>query len=293
MTATDVLTVALPKLIDGITIVGVITGVAKAFEWFDGMLSEKGRVALSLKLANVPEDHDIDSWAAIFPNLIDKIFGRKAFSFKFFLRSSVASFIALFLVKLIEARLTRTVLADAFNVASVSDTALFGLFCNCIPDYLSLLISRAIVRSMAKNPSAVRVSALLVADTLLTGLVAFIVVFVGIQTYIYFRWGYGPLSDYIPMNIWPEDTLLLLQLNSAKSILFYGSFFTSIWVWLYVLSIGLIRLAHKIRFVWVKIVPYLDIEKKPLVAIGRVAGLLAGTGYAALLGAVWLYNHVH
>ena len=40
------------------------------------------------------------------------------------------------------------------------------------------------------------------------------------------------------------------------------------------------------------LIPYLDIEKKPLVAIGRVAGLVAATLYAFVLGLIWLYGHL-
>jgi hypothetical protein len=49
-----------------------------------------------------------------------------------------------------------------------------------------------------------------------------------------------------------------LRLNlSGNGLFFYSAFFTSIWVWLYLVSIGLIRVVHKVRFVWIKIEPYL------------------------------------
>ena len=48
-----------------------------------------------------------------------------------------------------------------------------------------------------------------------------------------------------------------------------SSLFTSIWVWLYVGSIVTIRLLHNVRAIWVRMAPYLDIDKKPLVAMRR------------------------
>ena len=71
-----------------------------------------------------------------------------------------------------------------------------------------------------------------------------------------------------------------------------ASFFTSIWVWLYVLASVAIRLLHGARFIWVKIVPFLNIEKKPMDAIGRVAGIIAGICYGVVLAGVWLYQHL-
>jgi hypothetical protein len=75
------------------------------------------------------------------------------------------------------------------------------------------------------------------------------------------------------------------------SIFFYSSFFTSVWVWLYVVSSVLIRMMQKVRRLWAEVLPFLEIEKKPLVAIGRVAGILVGSAYATVLGIVWLGHH--
>jgi hypothetical protein len=87
---------------------------------------------------------------------------------------------------------------------------------------------------------------------------------------------------------------LILELFSFKNMdspYLYGAFFTSIWVWLYVLSIFTIKLAHKVRPLWLKLLQYLDIEKKPMQAIGRIAGLMAGMGYALILALVWVSHH--
>lgn len=81
--------------------------------------------------------------------------------------------------------------------------------------------------------------------------------------------------------------------TNPLAIVLYSSLFTSVWVWLYVGTIFAIKLLHRVRSIWVKLTPYLDIEKKPLVAIGRVAGLLAGAGYAVILGFIWIGRHWH
>lgn len=54
----------------------------------------------------------------------------------------------------------------------------------------------------------------------------------------------------------------------------------------------LIKLLHNVRWLWAKVSRYLDIDKKPLVALGRVAGLMAGAGYALILGIAWSVKHL-
>ena len=88
-------------------------------------------------------------------------------------------------------------------------------------------------------------------------------------------------------------TWVLISHLDKWSAFFYSAFFTSVWLWLYVASIVIIKLLRSIRAAWVKVVPYLDIEKKPVIAIGRVAGLLAGAGYAVILGFIWIGRHWH
>src|ERR1700733_2783974 len=84
--------------IDGASVVAVAVGVAKAFDWFDGLISDDSRVALWLHMANVPSNESIDSWANVFPKLIDRVFGTRALSWKFILRSCFASLIAVTVV---------------------------------------------------------------------------------------------------------------------------------------------------------------------------------------------------
>jgi hypothetical protein len=85
-------------LLDGASVVGLAVGIAKVFEWFDGMISDEGRVALWMFLADVPSDDRIESWGNVFPQLIDRVFGPRALSLRFFFRSCVASLLALLIV---------------------------------------------------------------------------------------------------------------------------------------------------------------------------------------------------
>jgi hypothetical protein len=167
----------------------------------------------------------------------------------------------------------------------VAGYVFFVVLLNLVPDYLSLLVSRQIVRLMALNPTTARVLDLLVLDTFLTAVAAFI----PITCYI------CVLIIFYPTVPVPGTFLRALGGNiHAKylgSVCFYGSFFTSVWVWLYVISILLIKVVHKLRPLWLRLLPYLDIEKKPMQAIGRIAGIMAGAGWAVILGLVWAIHH--
>jgi hypothetical protein len=307
---------SLIALFDGGSIVLVVTGVAKTFEWFDGMVSNTGRQALSNQLKNAPSDKRIDSWASIFPRLIDRIFGPNALSLRFFCRSCVASFQAVLLTSLVQARLlhARYIWFHAFR--NVEYVLLIAVAANFIPDYMSLVVSRMIVRLMERKRTPAQVSLLLILDTLLTGIVAMFSSCLAltvqlqrggwelarIRAQFHGQSGWGDIAReyimhtgwvlYINLRIINIDNLVSLG-KYWDAVFFYSAFFTSIWVWLYVLSIGIIKLLHKLRAIWVKVSPYLDIETKPLVAVGRVAGLLAGAGYALILGFIWIGRHWH
>ena len=310
------LTHSLIAVIDGGSIVGVVVGVAKAFEWFDGMVSDNGRQALNNLLRNAPFDERIGSWASIFPRLIDRIFGPNPLSLRFFGRSCLASSLAVLLMSLIQARLFHSRFAWFDNVRNVESVFLIAFVANFVPDYLSLTVSRMIVRLMERRSRPAQVLFLLMLDTLLTGIVAMISSCLAL-TVILQRGGWelarlqaqmhglsgwwGIAWEYIMFTLWA----LYLNLRIIKvdylislgqywdALFFYSAFFTSIWVWLYVLSIVIIKLLHRMRVLWVKVAPYFDIEKKPLIVIGRVAGLLAGAGYAAILAFVWVERHSH
>jgi hypothetical protein len=43
---------------------------------------------------------------------------------------------------------------------------------------------------------------------------------------------------------------------------------------------------------WSKVSPNVDIDKKPLAVISKVAGLTAGVLYAFVLSAMWSGNHI-
>lgn len=291
----------LSSLVPGVSLAVVVTGVAKAFEWLDPMVSDKGRKALAHWLSNAPDDAKIDSWATVFPNLIDRVFGTRALSLKFFVRSCIASLIAITIVAL----LYYALVVSHYGGSSLQTILLLGIIlgsiANLFPDYVSILVTRTIVRLLEKNPTPMRVGVLLVLDTALTAAVAeaaiyFVLVLTVGLVGLVANHSLTLVMDFLRTMSFLKFLLIAFKpgfYQSLFSIFFFSAFFTSVWLWLYVLSIGLIRTAHRARLLWVRVVPFLDIENKPLVAIGRVAGLLVGAFYVLILSAVWLARNWH
>jgi len=143
-------------LIDGLSFIGIVTGVAKTFEWFDGMVSDEGRAALSGYLNNLPSDEQIDSWGSVFPELIDRVFGPKALSLRFVLSSFVSSALGYLAVLLVGIRFRSNEISHFgwryfydYTAVEISIISFFVL--NLGPDYISLIVSREIVRDMSKS----------------------------------------------------------------------------------------------------------------------------------------------
>ena len=83
----------------------------------------------------------------------------------FFFVLAVASLAAVLVVACAYYRIRRLSHNPAYSIWFIPGVMVFGgVIFNCIPDYLSVVVSRAIVRLMAKTGSVVRVTLLLVAD---------------------------------------------------------------------------------------------------------------------------------
>lgn len=293
-------------LFKGLTLIGIVAGVAKGFEWADGGLSQESRFTLSKWLKSVPGEEQINAWASVFPNLIDRVFGRRALSWKFLFRSCIASVAAVTITTTLEAVVYGR---GAFPTAKNWNVFVnFAYYCalsfpiNGVPDYLSLVFSRFIVRQMAKRPTAPRVSFLLLLDAVASaGIALAALLFVAPYLTLFTAYGWKDIYSHNVHEMLTNDLytakVYLLALGSAEygpflRIYVIASLFTSIWVWLYVLASVAIRILHTVRFMWLKLLPLLSINDKPMQAIGRVAGIVAGFGYLGLLAAVWLLKQM-
>src|SRR4051812_21709530 len=76
------------------TIPAAAYSVAKTFDWFEKKINESARRAIRKWLQNPNVSMYVGSWTAAMSDVIDRVFGKSPFSWRFILRSCAASLIA-------------------------------------------------------------------------------------------------------------------------------------------------------------------------------------------------------
>jgi len=261
-----------------------------------------------------------ENWPATFAKVFDRVFGEKHLSWKCFGRSCVATLASCLMcfaiaIKDID-RIGDVRLVWQMAIVAIAMSTL-GLF---IFDYVSLLETRYLLSLMKRLESFTSIASLLIVDLILTGVtgVAPSLAIAGprmfsnalhdwsvlrhaktspkpertseIMAHIHYLQGQLiPGSKDFPIvsaKIKAEFEELSIS-DAARdraglAIFWLPTFFTSVWLWLYVASGLLLKFARRFDkfFLWFN--AKADIEQKPLQAIGLVAG-----GIVALLYWAW------
>lgn len=288
----------------------VVGVTAKSFEWIEGALSKRGKETISNWLGDTSQPTVDNNWLTALGHLIDNLFGKNPFSWRFVLRSFIAS-----IAFITASWILYTAVGGGFSAPDFDDIEGFAFvwgvcfLVNLVGDYFSLLVSRKIIQWMTLKPRPARLFRLLTLDTVLSLLIASSTIFVqsfylntlfdtlghrGI-TLAHFRQPLGAVITFyqgyscsISHTRSVHHIPFCTDAATPYGIYFYSSLFTSLWVWLYFLGGIVVRMLTKMRRLWEVICPYLDIETKPLTAIGRIAALLVGVGYCAVLGFLFL-----
>ena len=144
---------------------------------------------------------------------------------------------------------------------------------NLLPDYLSLVETRVVLRWMSLKPSISRICALLVLDAVLTGVI--FCIGAALVFWVFFILENGSFSEAVGL-LW-EILLPGFQLSTGSTgdicfgIFFYSTYFTSVWVWFYALSGGAIR---TLGFGVDLMRKFLDIDNVPIRALGYVSSVI-------------------
>lgn len=169
--------------------------------------------------------------------------------------------------------------------AFVIQLLFFTVICNFIPDYFSLLETRFIIKQMQKTQSVFQHVLWLAMDFFVTVVITVLLPFIylifitdtpfwasseSITIWIYIK-EVVTLSGYVFYNYSPIP---------YYSIIFFTSFFTSIWIWLYILSGLIIRLFSGWRFLKTTV----ELDEKPVSYLGFTTILLL----SILCTVVWL-----
>lgn len=238
-------------------------------------ISSEARVAISKWLKESDFSIVLVSWPDNFLKLFDRIFGERHFTFNTFRQSCIASYLFAAVVALWWAttrpQQAMNLFADTHNIGELFFPAFFYSFYNLLADYISLLETRYVVKCLKRAGFALRV-ALLLLDVLITAgiavcsLLSVTLLFEGPEAAKAF------LSDQLPV---------ILMLNSFEvapvGVFFYSAFFTSVWVWMFIGSLFIARIAgwRGFRIVVRRLKWVLDFEQKPVKSLGAVTVILA------------------
>lgn len=238
--------------------------VAGFFSWVESLLNQDTKAEVACWLVEVRIGQKVEPWPQTFVEMFDRVFGSDHWSRDCLLKSIAASLFS-GILGFVVATLMRAPDKIADQYLSVvlafsgATSPVFMLFC-ALPDYLSLLETRWMLAGISKTKRVSKWVSLLALDAIVSMSIAFFQI--ALFAYIFRR----PLTDIIF-----NSTVLPCFLIPA--------FFASIWLWLYAGSGFLLKFARRfdIGFQWFN--RKFDIEKKPLQAIGLVAGALVAIVY--------------
>jgi hypothetical protein len=252
------------------------------FEKAEQAISDDTRARIAAML-NAPTDSArIRAIPHHFAILFDKIFGLRHWSRRCFYRSCAASIVSSGLVLCLFIALG----IGGWSVSTRDDTVgpwiewrsaessfgmvfplffILALVLNAIPDYLSLLETRWMVRQMEKGRSIVL---LLVLDVIATAIIAFVSIWIVLAA--------GDTARFAaPWKV--------LTGKSYTSPFFYTAFFTSVWLWLYVASVFVSRALGSMRSGVGVLLSVTDVQKHPLRAMGFVTVMIVSVIFVLLM----------
>ena len=281
--------------------IGLFYGVTKFFDTVGDRLTDDARLQIALWLVGRKKfQPKVEPWQDTFAEVFDRIFGRKHFSWKCFSRSALTSLVLALSCAVIVLVNEHAGIAHGF-IANVEVLILilpFLIISNVIPDYVSLLKTRKLLKLMARRRYLIVWVLFIVVDLYVTIGIAFIgnsIMNVIARPMEFARRMRIVSSAVISFLTAPSRMFFIIEdewrWENGLSIAFVTilpALFTSIWLWLYAVSGALLKAARRfdIGFDWFN--RHFDIEKKPLQSIGLVAGTLVALVYwaAVIVGRV-------
>lgn len=229
-------------------------GIAAAFystmSWIGRHhINQDAKDTLTLWLMGV----NADSWSHHFCNLFDAIFGEKHLSWRCFVRSSIASVLAVLALYLLFAQVLGVLDERMLGELDLWQAILLGAAINIIPDYISLFETRWLLKQFERVTSFPAQLLVLLGDLVLSGAI----IWLGVTVF------------HVARGAAPPGPVEMLALFSIFSVFFYSTFLTSVWAWLYCASSWFMRL-----FVQTPLGRILPIERTPLRQVGLVGGAI-------------------
>lgn len=268
------------------------------FRHFDALLSTDARANIGRTLKRLDLQRALGAAPGIFLTGVDRIFGRKLFSWRAFF---VSAFISIYLFAAITAFLfvhfgldpdvyLRNVSMDISSFKETSHrftatniaVALMISVTNICVDFFSLVITRAILQKIRRGARVSRLLMVLCLD-----LVASYIVFVVPAAIIAsmwmpedllrpVQWSKFPFVTQIPhasINIIGYYDIIADWYNLCVLSSLFTSLLTSIWLWLFMIAVVIAWLGRKVVRAWRFAQWALDVETQPLRAMAPFAAL--------------------
>jgi hypothetical protein len=280
-----------------VVVAGTVLGV---FELGDRFASQQAKDALSKWLLTF-DLHKAKALPDGTKELFERIFGKRHFSLKCFIRSVVFSCGAMAFVGIL-ALLINPHLIKVAASASIWSNVPVWLPWSVIIDYISLLKTRVVLRSIARLQlrNMFVAIAVLVVDYLLYIGVFNLGLIIIIALALFFLGNPGEVREFISgyslsIPVISPCAILDIAERSPGSeselcgpqffffIIFWAGFVPSIWMWLYVFALFVTRLLLRSEHIvnWLRWA--LDIDKNPFRSIGAVAAALAFIGSVVII----------
>jgi hypothetical protein len=249
---------------------GFVGAIWALFKMADEALSSEAKNRFAKWLLRVDSKAAL-GWPEFFADLFDSVFGTRHWSLRCFLRSSIASVVFVMLLFTIRSGLYPdapfSILAHSTahrSIRLIYLSVIGAILFNLIPDYLSLLETRFMVRLMKKVKRPIILCTLLLVDAVASYLI--FVSFAMVIIVVIFD------APFILPSV-REEALVFwegLILKSPIGVLGYTTYFTSIWLWLFFFSCLGARFYAAAGRSWQRLVPFLDVEHKPVMAVGFI-----------------------
>ncbi|MFX0198202.1 MAG: hypothetical protein ACFFCW_18955 [Candidatus Hodarchaeota archaeon] len=301
-----------PFLLYAASWVTITGGTWALFDRAETVASDETKIAVSRWLRNLDPAGSIANWPSTFLAVFDNIFGKKHLTWNCFFRSCVASLVSVFIIILIFSAIrpefVGLVKRSSFHLFIIF---LFGTtaFLNFIPDYLSLLETRYVIKLLANRLTVRRIFLFAAVDLIATAIIASLILLAVVMIFkptmsysddrfhatgtigykeliidsFSFSMRYGPFYRF-SIHRTPDGRMIYSPPSPMPfAIWYYSAFFTSAWVWLYALSGLAVKLAQY-SGIWIgRISSLMDIENKPLRSLGMISNLLITLLYLILL----------
>ncbi len=265
----------------------IVTLIFGLFGLAERVAQEDARIKASLWLLDLELGKGFHQGAMQFAALFDSIYGKNHFSYKCFYLSCFTSTLAVLIITVIVYLINPEKVYAIHEKNTLLWIIVLGIAINYLPDYFSLLETRWIIKKMGHSPSIYRLVSLLFIDILLSVLIfSLLAPLFSIFSAIMFAEEFPSVIHYLMLvKVLSYDAARFSGDSLKYGVYFWTTFFTSFWIWIYLLGIGVIRFSRILGFGWKFLRDsFLNIEDKPYESMGFVTSstvliiLLVGGG---------------